>query len=87
MDSWQRVARDTELAYPEDGHAVGIGPMEGMAVPVAELNFDTGQLLFASPDGKYRFEYAEGTITVTDGDAQPCGQPDLAHKVAQGRLP
>ena len=24
---------------------------------------------------------------VFEGDAQPCGQPDLAHKAAQGRLP
>lgn len=75
IDSWLRVARDTALAYPKDGHAFGIGPMDGMVVPVTELNYDTGQLLFSSPDGKYRFEYAEGTITVTGGEAQPCDQP------------
>ncbi|NMG68161.1 hypothetical protein GPA19_24845 [Azoarcus indigens] len=87
IGSWQRVARDTELAYPEDGHALGIGPMEGVMIPVSELNYDTGQLRFASPDGKYSFEYGEGTITVTEVDAQPCGQPDLAQKAAQGRVP
>lgn len=66
VGSWERVARDTELAYPEEGHAVGIGPMEGLMVPVRELNYDTGQLHFSSPDGKYHFEYGEGTITITD---------------------
>lgn len=83
IGSWQRVARDFELAYPENGHAIGIGPMEGMVVPIGELNYDTGQLHFASPDGKYSFEYEEGTITVTEADAQPAategryaGKPD-----------
>lgn len=76
VGSWQRVARDSELAYPEDGHAIGIGPMEGMVVPIIELNYDTGQLHFTSPDGKYNFEYEGGTITVTEVAAQPCIQPD-----------
>lgn len=82
IGSWQRVARDFELAYPENGHAIGIGPMDSMVVPIGELN-DTGQLHFASPDGKYSFEYEDGTITVTEADAQPAatqgryaGKPD-----------
>lgn len=70
MGSWQRVARDSDLAYPENGHAAGIGPMAGMVIPISELNYDSGQLHFASPDGKYRFEYGEGTLTVTEADAQ-----------------
>jgi hypothetical protein len=76
VGNWQRVARDSELAYPEGGHAVGIGPMEGMVVPISELNYDTGQLHFASPDGKYSFEYEAGTITVTEIAAQQGIQPD-----------
>lgn len=76
VGSWQRVARDSELAYPEDGHAVGIGPMEGMVVPISELNYDTGQLHFVSPDGEYNFEYEGGTITVTEDAAQQGIQPD-----------
>jgi hypothetical protein len=70
LGSWERVARDSELAYPEDGQAVGIGPMEGMVVPISELNYDTGELHFVSPDGKYKFDYEGGTITVTDSAAQ-----------------
>lgn len=76
VGSWQRVARDSELAYPEDGHAVGIGPMEGMVVPISEINYDTGQLHFVSPDGEYNFEYEGGTITVTEDAAQQGIQPD-----------
>lgn len=75
IGSWQRVVRDFERAYPENGHAVGIGPIEGIVVPISELNYDTGHLHFASPDGKYSFEYEEGTITVTD--TQPVA--DLEH--------
>ena len=66
VGKWQCIARDSQLAYPEDGHAAGIGPMEGMVVPITELNYDTGQLHFASPDGKYSLEYEAGTITVIE---------------------
>jgi hypothetical protein len=76
LGSWERVARDSELAYPEDGYAVGIGPMEGLVVPISELNYDTGELHFVSPDGKYKFEYEGGTITVTEDAAQPLAQAD-----------
>ena len=76
LGSWERVARDSGLAYPEDGHAVGIGPMEGLVVPINELNYDTGELNFVSPDGKYKFEYEGGTITITEGAAQPSAQAD-----------
>jgi len=63
--SWERIARDTHLAYPENGRALGIGPIDGVSIPVREID-DTGQLHFSSPDGKLSFEYAEGTLTVTD---------------------
>ncbi|MGM9427297.1 hypothetical protein [Hydrogenophaga sp. MI9] len=69
LGSWQRVARDSEPTYPECGHAIGIGPIDGAMVFVNELNYETGQLRFSSPDGKYSFEYAEGTITVSEAEA------------------
>src|SRR5689334_17529198 len=28
--TWERVARDSALAYPADGHGVGIGPIAGV---------------------------------------------------------
>lgn len=63
--SWERLARDSELAYPEDGIAIGIGPIEGLRIPVAEIDYATGQLQFSSPDAKLNFFYQEGTLTIT----------------------
>jgi hypothetical protein len=66
LATWERVARDTQLAYPKGGLGRGIGPLEGLSIPVKEINYDTGQLHFSSPDGLLRFEYEEGTFTITD---------------------
>lgn len=65
VGDWQRVARDNELAYPEDGHAIGIGPIQGLVIPIVELDYDTGKLAFTSADGKYAFDYEWGTLAVT----------------------
>jgi hypothetical protein len=35
--TWERVARSTELAYPEGGVGFGIGPIGGQAIPVTEM--------------------------------------------------
>jgi hypothetical protein len=78
VGSWERVARDTEVSYPEGGRAIGIGPMEGMMVPIFELNYDTGQVHFSSPDGQYRFEYEDGTIAILEHGAQQALQADAA---------
>ncbi len=63
--TWVRVARDTQLAYPEDGVGRGIGPLYGLSIPVLELDYDTDRLQFFSPDGRLSFEYEEGTLIVT----------------------
>jgi hypothetical protein len=61
---WQRVARDRRPAYPEDGHVIGIGPIDGLPIPVTEMNYDTEELMWLSPDGTLEFVYDSGTITV-----------------------
>ena len=65
VGSWERVARDPQLAYPEGGVAIGIGPIEGMRIPVTEMDYPANNLCFSSPDGTYHFEYESGTITVS----------------------
>ena len=50
--TWTRIARDTDLAYPEEGFAVGIGPIHGQKIPVAELDSDH-EIDVASPDGRF----------------------------------
>ena len=62
--SWVRVARDSNLAYPKNGYAIGIGPIDGVTILVSEIDYNTGQLQFSSPDGKWSFEYDEGTLTI-----------------------
>jgi hypothetical protein len=69
--SWERVARDSQLAYPEGGRAIGIGPINGISIPVSEIDYKTGHLSFPSPDGKLRFEYEEGTLTISTTHAEP----------------
>lgn len=63
--TWDRVARDTELAYPEDGRGVGIGPIDGMSVEITEKNYDTDELSVTTPDDLTRLDYDNGTITVS----------------------
>ena len=46
--TWDRVARDHTVVYPDDGHVIGIGPLDGVRIPVKELNYDTGELRFAN---------------------------------------
>ena len=62
--TWERVARDTALAYPSDGRAIGIGPIEGVSIPITEIDYETGLLRFISPDGSNIFEYESGTLTI-----------------------
>jgi hypothetical protein len=64
--TWERVARDPAFAYPTDGQAVGIGPIEGLSIPVTEMDYDTGDLRFSSPDGTCSFEYESGSLYVSD---------------------
>lgn len=65
-DTWERVARDSALAYPEEGCATGIDPIDGVTIPVKEIDYDSGVLQFSSHDGKLSFHYAEGTLKITE---------------------
>lgn len=67
--TWERVARDTEPAYPEAGFAVGIGPIDGQAIPVTEMDFDIGEMRVVSPDGRIVLECESSGIAVTVSEA------------------
>lgn len=60
---WVRVARDSTLAYPENGIAVGIGPIRGMTIPVTELDSDHDVFL-KSPSGLITLHCASDGIAV-----------------------
>lgn len=65
VDTWTRVARDPADHYPEDGRAIGIGPIEGQVIEVAEID-DESRLDILCPDGRSRLTYRSGTITIND---------------------
>jgi hypothetical protein len=62
--TWERLARDESLAYPEGGHAFGIGPLHGVRIPVTEVDYDTGILRFSSLDGSTSCEYESGILYI-----------------------
>lgn len=66
--TWERVARDPSLAYPESGMGVGIGPIEGKEIPIIEIDYATGVLRAVSPDGKIKLAYQEGVADVEVSD-------------------
>lgn len=68
-EDWQRVARDRELAYPQDGCGIGIGPVAGKVIPVTEKDYDTEELRVVTPDGLYMLDYDSGTITIAPNES------------------
>ena len=44
------MARDTDLAYPINGHGIGLGPLKGQTIQVAELDSEHG-IFVESHDG------------------------------------
>lgn len=64
IGTWERLARDIELAYPEAGVGVGIGPISDQRILVTEIDYDTGVLELPTPDQNFKIHYAEGTVTI-----------------------
>lgn len=50
--TWERVARDYTVVYPDKGTSIGIGPISGQTIPVVEMNYQTGTMRLTSSDGK-----------------------------------
>jgi len=66
--SWERVARDIDLAYPDGGFGIGIGPIDGQAIPVMEMDYDTGHFRVQSPNGSVLLECESSGIAVLDSE-------------------
>jgi hypothetical protein len=64
-ETWERVARDTALAYPADGKAAGIGPIDGQMILVEERHERRDRIEMQSPDGSFRLVGDSDGITVT----------------------
>jgi hypothetical protein len=64
-DTWQRVARDPGLAYPENGKAIGIGPILGQTVSVQSRDEKQQRIEIKSPDGRFQLLGESDGITIT----------------------
>jgi len=62
--TWEKIVRDYDEAYPENGCVLGIGPMADELIPVTEMDYDTGIIAFINADDTLRVHYSEGTMTV-----------------------
>lgn len=63
--SWERVARSTEVAYPEHGLGIGIGPIAGQQIPVTEMDYEVAHMRLMSPDGRILLECESSGIEVS----------------------
>jgi hypothetical protein len=68
--TWERVARDKSLAYPKDGIGIGIGPIDGQRIPVAEMNYETGEMSITSPDCRFKLECESSGIAVFKSESE-----------------
>ena len=66
VGTWERVARDTGVAYPDAGKAVGIGPIHGQVVQVLERHERQEQIEMHSPDGRFYLLGESDGITITE---------------------
>ncbi len=64
VDTWQRVARDSAIAYPEDDVAIGIGPIAGVRVAVASRDERKEKIEMQSPDGRFHLVGESDGISV-----------------------
>jgi hypothetical protein len=63
--TWTRVARNHDLAYPEDGIGVGIGPVDGERIVVSESYWEAADTMTVlSPDGRFELRCQSEGIKV-----------------------
>jgi hypothetical protein len=63
-NTWERVARDYEVIYPDNGQCSGIGPIDGEIISVTEMDFEKGTMQLKSLDGRITLECESSAINV-----------------------
>ena len=66
VGSWERVARDATLAYPDCGKAVGIGRIAGQMIEVQERDEHRDRITMSSPDGRLLLIGESDGITISE---------------------
>ena len=70
--NWERVARDYSLAYPQDGIAIGIGPIEGERIAVVQLD-SSAPAECTSQSGRFKLQCESSGIEVHARESRtPC---------------
>ena len=64
-ETWERIARNQELAFPKNGLAEGIGPLEGQVIAVDHRDQNKERIEMDSPDGLYKLLGESDGITIT----------------------
>ena len=64
--TWEKVARDSKLVYPNDGKAIGIGPIDGQMINVQERDERRDQIVMQSPDGRFQLLGESEGITISE---------------------
>jgi hypothetical protein len=67
--TWDRIARDHSVVYPENGTAIGIGPVIGQTIPITEMDYEKGVMYLKSPDGRISLKCESDSISVQVSDA------------------
>ncbi len=71
VGSWERVARDATLAYPDGGKAVGIGPIAGQIIEVQERDERRDRITMCSPGGSLHLIGESDGITISEQAGAP----------------
>jgi hypothetical protein len=69
--TWEPLARDPKLAYPEAGKAIGIGPIDGQIIDVFERDERKEQISMKSPDGRFQLLGDSEGIVITELPSSP----------------
>ena len=62
-------ARDYDLSNQVDGVSTGIGPIDGQAIPVTEMDFQKGSMRLTTSTGKMTINCESSGILVEVSDA------------------
>jgi hypothetical protein len=62
--TWERVARDKDLAYPEQQVSEGIGPLAGQRIAVVACDETREKIEIEAPNGQFHLIGESSGITV-----------------------
>ncbi len=65
LKTGERIARDPNSTYPNDGRIQGIGPISSQTILVKE-EYSEKEIILFSPNGRYKIVATSDHIEITD---------------------